>query len=363
MKASQLTLGLLPFGTVYLIDQDLTLAEKRRDMQNIKALHFTTVVLWPAVSRWDGDPPGQTAFKSIDEVMDICQEIGLRVILELQGQNTSNQEAPELFGLTENKTDLNNPAYRVLTERYLREVAHHYKGHPALIAYDIYNEVGFHSKDSWTIEAFVEFLRLRYANDIQALNRAWGTYFAAFEAITRMTPTFNAQYDLWYSAVPQLDWLRFRPYNWAKRLDEWTRIIREIAPNVLIMADVLGNDTLHNRSDDYYGATDWSVAEHVQVLGLSCWANMLGANWMVQDAFRWPQFWRAALSAGRGKQVIISEMMTPNRTMFPVERSSMTDQIRLWSYQAIFNGLRPFQRNKLPIYTRDNLDKPFAETR
>ena len=56
--------------------------------------------------------------------------------------------------------------------------------------------------------------------------------------------------------------------------------------------------------------------------------------------FRWAQFWRAALSAGRGKQVMISELMTQNRTMFPLEGSSMIDQIRLWSYQIIFNGIR-----------------------
>jgi len=32
--------------------------------------------------------------------------------------------------------------------------------------------------------------------------------------------------------------------------------------------------------------------------------------------------------------------MTHNRTMFPAERSSMTDQLGLWSHQALFNGIR-----------------------
>lgn len=206
-------------------------------------------------------------------------------ILELQGQNTSNQEAPERF----------------------------------------------------------RFLHVKYGEDIQALNRAWVAYFADFESILRMTPTYNNQYDLWYSAVPQLDWLRFRPYNWAKHLVEWSAIVREIDPQTVLLADVLGNDTLHNRSGDYFGATDWLVAQQVEVLG---------PRWTEEDSFRWAQFWRASLSAGQGKQVIISELMTPNRSMVPTERSSMVDQIRLWSYQAIFNGIqgviywqyRPFRR-------------------
>jgi hypothetical protein len=34
-----------------------------------------------------------------------------------------------------------------------------------------------------------------------------------------------------------------------------------------------------------------------------------------------------------------------------------------WGQNVYDGSLGPFQRNKLPIYTRDNLDKPFAETR
>ena len=351
--ARDLPLGRIPFGAVYLIDAQLTRAEKRRDLTRMRSLHFNTVVVWPPVSLWDGDPPGQTAFRSIDEVLDICAELGLKVILELQGQNTSQQEAPELFGVTANKMHLNQPAYRRLVEHYLREVAEHFRGHPALLAYDLYNEVGgFHDTDPWTIAEFVGFLETRYGHDIQALNRAWGTYFADFASIQQMPPKFNEQYDLWYSVVPQLDWLRFRSQNWAQRLAGWGAIIRSVDPEAVLLADVLGNDTLHDRADAYYGATDWAVAEQVDVLGLSCWANMLDRHWEQVDAFKWPQFWRAAQSASRGKQVIISELMTPNRTFFPSERSSMTDQIRLWSLQAIFHGLkglfywqyRPFRR-------------------
>jgi hypothetical protein len=46
-------------------------------------------------------------------------------------------------------------------------------------------------------------------------------------------------------------------------------------------------------------------------------------------------------------------------------RVPLPDRIKgLQSMYIVFEALfRPFQRNKLPIYTRDNLDKPFAETR
>ena len=358
-----LTMGCIPYGTVYLVDRGLSLKEKIRDLENIKKLDFNTVVLWPSVSRWDASRPGGTAFKSIDEVMDMCAKIGLKAVLELQGQNTSNQEAPESFLLHDGKPQLNNPAYRHLTTTYMREVAAHFKGHPALLAYDIYNEIGYNSDDIHTRREFARFLEKKYIGDIASLNELWGTYFTTFPEIADLPPSYNAQYRVWLSGVPQRDWLEFRPYNWELLLDEWTAAIRGIDPDVVILADALGSDTIHERSAPYFGATDWQIAEHVQVLGLSCWANMLGPKWREQDVFRWPQFWRGALSAARGKQVIVSELMTQNRTMFPQEGSSMTDQIRLWSYQVIFNGIqgliywkyRPF-RNGLQVAGRGLTD-------
>lgn len=352
-RDDDLSLGVVPYGVVYLIDPAVSLREKQRDLGNIRKLGFNTVVLWPAVSRWDGTPSGETAFDSIDEGMDICAELGLKAILELQGQNRGNQEAPERFRLSEGVADINHPEYRRMTVRYLKEVAAHFKGHPALLAYDVYNEVSHSSRDPWTLREFVAFLKRQYDEDIQALNRAWGTYFTDFDAIADEPPELHDEYVLWLSVLPKRDWLRFRPRNFADRLDEWCAAIREVDPDTVTLADVLGCDTMQNRAhEECFGVTDWSIAEHVDVLGLSCWGQFLGPGWKRRDAFRWPQYWRTALSAARGKQVIISELMTQNQAMFPDDDSSLTDQIRLWSYQAVFNGIkglvywkyRPFRR-------------------
>jgi hypothetical protein len=81
---------------------------------------------------------------------------------------------------------------------------------------------------------------------------------------------------------------------------------------------------------------------------------MLAPDWWERDAWLWPQFWRHALGVADGKQTIISELMTPNRSLFPLERSSMRDELGLWSFQAIFHGIRgiiywkyrPFRRGR-----------------
>ncbi len=357
MKAADLTLGFMPYGTVYLVDPELTPEEQRRDLETIRGLNFNTVVLWPVVSRWDADKSRGIAFDSVDRVVGTCAELGLKAILELQGQNCSFQEAPECLELPPgtprpNARDIpiNDPLYKKQTRRYFRAVAEHFRGHPALLAYDIFNEVGNLSRDAATIREFIAFLRDQYDGDVQEMNHAWGAFFADFEGIADVPPRFTAW--RWSSCVAERDWQRFRARDFADRLEEWASWIREIDSDVVILADLLGTGTMHNRAGDYYGITDREVARAVQVLGLSCYGNMLGKRWWECDSWRWAQWWRSSLSAAEGRQTIISEMMTQNRTMFPWEASSMTDQLRLWSYQAMFHGIggliywkfRPFRR-------------------
>ncbi|WP_309385886.1 beta-galactosidase [Cerasicoccus frondis] len=355
-SVESLPLKCLPVGAVLLIERNVPLAELRRDLENMVKLGFNTVVVYPSVSRWEAPSPGQTAFGAIDAVMDCCAELGLKVVLELQGQVMQDADAPECFGYAQSvdyrENGFHQPQKEALVEQYLREVSMHFKGHPALMAYDIFNEIGNCSRSPETIQAFVRYLERQYKGDIQLLNAAWATYFASFDDINRTPPNYRVW--SWSSVVAERDWQRFRSVDFTEQLHWWRSIIREIDPDTPLFADVLGSDVLHNRTGDYFGASDWDVVAASDVHGLSCYANMLGKRWWESDAWLWPQFWRHALSVADGKQTIISELMTQNRSLFPTENSSMTDELGLWSYQAIFHGIqgliywkyRPFRRGR-----------------
>lgn len=355
MNSSELTLGMFPHGTVYLIRPEDNSATRRRDLEKIKGLGFNTVVLWPPVSRWDGDPPGELAFDTIDEVMDVCAELDLKVIIELQGQDDTHGPLPQWLPFADSvlfehdNHNINHPEACREVISFIKAVAEHFKGHPALLAYDTFNEVHFLGTDCWTLGEFVEFLKQQYDGDIRALNAKWATYYRDFDSIAKRQPKVMA--SRWSSVVAMRDWFRFQQHNFADRLREWAAAIREVDPGVVIMADILGCDTMDNRPAGF-GTNDWLTSETSQVHGLSCYANMFGPEWWKKDAYSWAQFWRQQISAACGKQVVISELMTPNRSMFPADSSSMTDQIRLWSYQALFNSIkgliywayRPFTR-------------------
>jgi hypothetical protein len=336
MSVARLALGLVPHGCVYLICPEHDAAARRRDLEGIRRLGFNTVVLWPPASRWDAAEPGGLAFDSIDHALDVCEDLGLRAIIEVQGQDDNHGPVPEYLPFAHEWPNINHPEIRAATLAFMRDVARHFRGRPALLGYCTFNEVHFTKADEWALGEFARFVEAQYGGDIRALNAAWCTFHRAFDEIPRHGTDFRRR--SWSSGLMQRDWFRFQQHNFAARLREWHAAIRAEDPEVVIFADILGCDTMHDRTG--YGSNDWLTAAAGDVHGLSCYANMLGDNWRERDAYSWPQFWRQQISAARGKQTIISELMTHNRSMFPAERSSMTDQLGLWSHQALFNGIR-----------------------
>lgn len=328
--------GRLPHGSVYLLCPEHDAATRRRDLEGIARLGFNTVVFWPPATRWDAAEPGGLAFDSIDHALAVCVELGLSAIIELQGQDDNHGPIPEWLPFAHEWPNINHPQIREATLEFLRAVARHFKGHPALIGYCTFNEVHYTEADPWTLGEFVRFLERQYAGDIRRLNAAWCTFHRGFDEIPRFGTNFRRR--VWSSGLMQRDWFRFQQHNYAERLDEWYRAVREEDPNVCIFADILGCDTLHDRTR--YGSNDWLTAAAGDVHGLSCYANMLGPDFRQRDAYSWAQFWRQQLGAARGKQTIISELMTHNRSMFPAEGSSMTDELGLWSHQALYNGIQ-----------------------
>ncbi len=89
-----------------------------------------------------------------------------------------------------------SPVFREHSRRITRAMAAHFAGNPHVIGWQTDNEMHCHFSEDHSPAArafFAEFLRERFAGDIGALNRAWGTAFwaqtyAAFEDIPTPKP-------------------------------------------------------------------------------------------------------------------------------------------------------------------------------
>ncbi|MFD5014680.1 beta-galactosidase [Streptomyces chartreusis] len=128
-----------------------------------------------------------------------------------------------------------SPAYRQAALRMAGELARRYADHPALAMWHVHNEYGCHNAECYCDEsaaAFRRWLRRRYADDLDALNDAWGTRFWSqwyydWDEILPPRPT---------GAVPnptqQLDWRRFSSDELLSLYEAERRVLLQAAPKI-----------------------------------------------------------------------------------------------------------------------------------
>lgn len=139
----------------------------------------------PAEGVWD--------FSALDEIIDLLHAGGIRINL---GTGTASPapwltaKHPEILPLGEDGTTFHpggrqaycpsSPIFRSHAAEIVTRVVERYGQHPAVALWHVSNELGCHNALCYcdvSAEAFRGWLRTRYANDVDALNRAWGTTF------------------------------------------------------------------------------------------------------------------------------------------------------------------------------------------
>lgn len=187
-------------------------------------------------------------------------------------------------------------------ERFLIELVNRYKDHPALGAYDIWNETNTLSSGytachcDATTQRFREWLQKKYG-DVTAVSEAWRRY----------------GYEEWEDIVPpkqggpypdELDWIQFRADN-AQRLLRWrAELVRRLDPHHPVTAHGVAAAPLYRigtASDDF-----WRSASVVDAYGFTWGGARYGnAAWqqyhvvdMVRSGSRGKPFWHSEATAG-----------------------------------------------------------------
>lgn len=83
------------FGAVYVIEQNYTEQEIRRDLRNMKTCGYNLVTIWPLNNPWLARDSHEFVFSQTRLVLDICEELGMKAILQLFGQNQAQEFMPD----------------------------------------------------------------------------------------------------------------------------------------------------------------------------------------------------------------------------------------------------------------------------
>lgn len=222
--------------------------ERERDPARMAAAGFNLVRL--AEFSWALLEPseGTYDFELLDETIARMAAEGIQTMLctpTAAPPRWLTRKQPEVLGVKEDgqplqhgsrqHASLSSPVFRHYSRAITQAMAAHFRSNPHVVGWQTDNEFHCHFSECHseaTQEAFREFLRKKYQDSIEALNRAWGcafwslTYpdFASIETPRRARPT-------WPNPAHLLDYHRFLSVTATDFQREQVHILRKTNPD------------------------------------------------------------------------------------------------------------------------------------
>jgi beta-galactosidase len=349
-----------PYGGVYFRKSNPPEQDWARDHQTAAQLGmniFRHWFMWSAIEV----APGKYDWSDYDRMMDLAAKNGIRVILEEQvtcAPEWAFRKYPHarIMGsdgtvvkssISESSATggfpglcLDNPDVRAAAQTFLTALIEHYRGHPALFGYDMWNENTSFGGSPTRMYCYCdaskqrlrEWLRKKYGTVANAA-KTWKRY--SFETWDDVEPPAS------FSGYPDsIDWLEFRVDN-AYDLYDWRlKLFRGLDPHHRITAHgVAGTlDDLPSSSHN-----EWRSAERVDIYGLTWIAARKGNEpWkqfhaldLVRGGARGKPFWHAEAEGG-------PLWMQPQVIGRPKNDGRIPDQedVRIWNLITCAGGAK-----------------------
>lgn len=289
---------------------------------------------------------GQYDFSFFDRVIEKAKERNLKVIM---GTPTATIPAwlakkhPDILSEFEGGKKrafggrhvycFNSPHMYAYSEKIIRELVEHYKDEESIVAWQIDNEIGHEGSDVCYCEncqkAFQTYLSKKFAGDMNALNETYGTTFWSQEYNTfDEIPTPSETITTHNPALRQ-DWERFRSQSIVDFMAFQATLIKEIAPEAVVMHDFPGGGlgkhvdyskvakTLDQAAYNNYpvwGGQKEPIAPHEIAFALDYIRGLKGEN-----------FWITEAIMGAQGHDVTGFLPRPN-------------QAKMWSYQSMAHG-------------------------
>ncbi len=312
------------------------------DMRLMKLANCNAMTV--AIFAWSRLEPaeGQFDFTWLDRVMDLLSvNAGYAVLATPSGARPAwlSQKYPEvlrirpersrnLHGVRHNHC-FTSPIYRLKTQEINRRLAERYKDHPALIAWHLSNEYNGECHCELCRKAFIDWLKLKYSDDLDRLNLAWWSAF------------WSHTYTDWSQVEPpspigepiqnglKLDWKRFITHQTIDFFLHEVAPLRELTPTVPVTTNFMGL---------FPGINYPEFAKHVDVVSWDSYPvwHTTPSDWRlaVQISFIHDQ----NRSMKGGKPFMLMESTPSNTNWQPIPKLKRPGMHTLSSLQAVAHG-------------------------
>ena len=194
---------------------------------------------------------GEYDFSFLDETFARAERAGAKIILATPSGARPHWMADkyeevlrvnkngvcEHFGARHNHC-YTSPVYREKTREINRRLAERYGKHPALVCWHISNEFGGECYCPLCCQAFIDWLKKKYHNDIGELNRAWWTAFWShtYDSFEQIEPPLPIGETSVHGL--NLDWKRFVSHQTLDFMKNEIAPIKEICPDIPVTTNM-----------------------------------------------------------------------------------------------------------------------------
>lgn len=222
------------------------------DMELMREAHCNEMTV--GIFSWAKLEPreGEYDFSFLDEIIDRIGKNGGKVILATPSGARPHWMAgkyPEVlrvgadgvrahFGGRHNHC-FTSPVYREKVREINRRLAERYGNNPTVIAWHISNEYSGECHCPLCVQAFRDFLREKYHNDIAELNHAWWTTFWShtYDSFDQIEPP-GALTETGVHGL-NLDWHRFVTHQTMDFIKNETAPLRELTPHLPVTTNMM----------------------------------------------------------------------------------------------------------------------------
>ena len=226
-----------------------------KDVEYMKKAHCNVVSL--GIFSWATLEPeeGKYDFSFMDKIVNKLTENGIKIFLatpsgakprwlaekypETLRVNKGNQR--ELYGFRHNHC-YTSPVYREKITKLDKELAIRYSGNKNVIMWHISNELGGECHCELCQEAFRNYLKQKYDNDLNKLNHEWWTGFWSHNITDWAqihSPTFNGEPDGIITGM-HMDWREFVTYQTTDFMKAEIEAVRSVNPDIPVTTNFMG---------------------------------------------------------------------------------------------------------------------------
>jgi beta-galactosidase len=312
------------------------------DARLMKAAGFNVVRL--AEFAWSKMEPseGNFNFDWLDCVLKLMHDQGIMALL---GTPTASPPPwlmtrhPDIFHIREdglratygNRCEYcpNHPTYHDFTRRIVTAMAEHYADHPAVIGWQIDNEMGNRCYCPVCRSKFQNWLKVRYGT-LEKMNAAWGTEFWSHT----YTDWAQIPVPLTTGGSPNpglaLDFRRFISDSYVAYQQMQVDLLRVACPKHFITHNFMG-----------FGYDGLNYYDLARTLDLVSWDDYPAGFWLKEKRVTEPEALALGHDTMRGlkqQNFWIMEQQAGPSGWEIVSPTPRPGELRLWAYQSIAHG-------------------------